>query len=110
MPDGWRDALEALRRPLEFVARDGFRNLDVVRDLGVSLGSAAARLAPHLPAARQQRFAAWARDVASWESLAREERERLIAVGLRLCAVAATDAPPPPPSTEAIAARARERA
>src|SRR5438094_982808 len=53
MAEPYRDALDALRRPLEFVARDGFKNLDVVRDLGASLETAAARLVGHLPERRQ---------------------------------------------------------
>src|SRR5258708_39345626 len=88
---GYRDALEALRRPLEFVARDGFKNLDVVRDLGASLETAAARLAGHLPERRQAGLQAWARDVVRWDNLPRTERERLIALGLRLCAGAAAE-------------------
>jgi ATP-dependent DNA helicase RecG len=98
----YREALEALRRPLDFVARDGFKNIDVVRDLGATLGTAASKLSPHLPKERRERLSAWARDVARWDKLPRSERERLIAAGLRLCAMAVVDAPPepeaPPPS------------
>src|SRR5581483_3656760 len=99
---GYRDALEALRRPLEFVARDGFKNIDVVRDLGASLKSAAARRVPHLPEQRQPTLQAWARDVVRWDNLPRTERERLIAVGLRICAGAATDAPSAPAPRVAV--------
>src|SRR5438046_10525215 len=96
MAEPYRDALDALRRPLEFVARDGFKNLDVVRDLGASLETAAARLVGHLPERRQPSLQAWARDVVRWDKLPRTERERLIAVGLRICAGAATEAPAAP--------------
>jgi len=91
---GFVEALEALRRPLEFVARDGFANLDVVRDLGSSLRAAAGRLAPLLPKEKQPSLAVFARDVARWDVLPRAERERLVAQGLRVCASAQLIAPP----------------
>jgi ATP-dependent DNA helicase RecG len=91
------EALEALRRPLEFVARDGFANLDRVRDLGASLHQAAARLAGCVPSG-SDRLASWAREVSGWDALARPERERLVAVGLRLCASATIALPRPAPA------------
>jgi ATP-dependent DNA helicase RecG len=101
----YREALEALRRPLEFVARDGFANLETVRDFGPSLKQLAAQLGRHLPAARSQNLLAWARDVARWEVLPRTERERLVAQGLRWCLVAATEAPKEPPPRPKIVTR-----
>src|SRR3954464_14577515 len=93
---GFAEALEALKRPLDFVARDGFANLDVVRDLGTSLRTAASRLLPLLPKEKQPGLAAFARDVARWDVLPRTERERMVAQGLRLCASAQLVAPPAP--------------
>lgn len=93
---GFLEALGALRRPLDFAARDNFGHLDVVRDLGQSLAQAAARLEPHLGKPLAARLSAWARDVARWSVLPRTERERLVAAGLRLCATAGLDAPPEP--------------
>jgi ATP-dependent DNA helicase RecG len=93
---GFAEALEALRRPLDFVARDGFANLDVVRDLGGSLRTAAQRLLALLPKEKQPGLAAFARDVQRWDVLPRTERERMVAQGLRLCASASLVAPPAP--------------
>jgi ATP-dependent DNA helicase RecG len=98
MNGGYHEALEALRRPLEFVARDGFRNLDSVRELGSSLHTAASRLSGMMPKDRRERLTAWARDVARWDVLPRSERERMVAAGLRLCAGAAVEAPVKPPA------------
>jgi ATP-dependent DNA helicase RecG len=100
--NGFAEALEALKRPLDFVARDGFANLEVVRDLGSSLRAAATRLATLLPKEKQAGLAAFARDVQRWDVLPRAERERMVAQGLRLCASAQLVAPPaekpaPPP-------------
>jgi ATP-dependent DNA helicase RecG len=89
-----REALEALRRPLDFVARDDFANLDLVRDLGATLSTAARRLSVLVAAGRRKGLEAWARDVQRWEVLPRSERERLIAAGLRLHALVASEAPP----------------
>ena len=89
-----REALEALRRPLDFVARDEFAHLDVVRDLGATLSTAARKLAVLVAAGRRKGLEAWARDVARWDVLPRTERERLIAAGLRLHAMVASEAPP----------------
>src|SRR5262249_42281957 len=91
--DPYREALEALRRPLQFVARDGVAHLAKGRDLGPSLRAAATQLGQHLGAPRSERLGAWARDVARWDVLPRTERERLVAAGLRWCAVAASAAP-----------------
>ncbi len=93
MLGGYHDALEALRRPLEFVARDGFKNMDSVRELGSSLHAAASRLSGMMPKDRRERLSGWARDIARWDVLPRSERERLVATGLRLCAGAAVEAP-----------------
>ncbi len=93
MADTYREALDALRRPLEFVARDGFANLEAVRDLGSSLKLAATQLSRLLSAPRDKHLTAWARDVARWDVLPRTERERLVAAGLRWCFVAASEAP-----------------
>jgi ATP-dependent DNA helicase RecG len=101
----YREALEALKRPLEFVARDGFANLEAVRDLGPSLEQLASQLGRHLPETRSQNLAAWARDVARWNVLPRTERERLVAAGLRWCMMAAADAPK---EVRAPASRTRE--
>ena len=100
----YRSALEALRRPLEFVYRDSFANLESVKGLGESLKTAASQLSRHLAAPRSQHLTAWARDVARWDVLPRPERERLVAAGLRWCHVAANEAPkeaprPPPRAT-----------
>jgi ATP-dependent DNA helicase RecG len=92
----FREALDALRRPLEFAAKDGFAHLDVVRGLGASLSGAAGRLAKLVPSKRATGLNAWARDVGRWDVLPRSERERLIATGLRLCASAAIEAPAEP--------------
>jgi hypothetical protein len=97
-----REALEALRRPLEFVARDGFANLERVRDLGPSLESAAARLADRVAPPPRERLASWARDVRRWDNLPRPERERLVAVGLRLCASAAIELPAVAPAPRPV--------
>jgi ATP-dependent DNA helicase RecG len=91
--DSYRQALEALRRPLEFVYKDSFANLEAVKDLGASLKLAASQLTKFLHADRSKNLSAWARDVARWEVLPRSERERLVAAGLRHCAVAANEAP-----------------
>ena len=48
----YRSALEALRRPLEFVYRDSFANLESVKGLGESLKTAASQLSRHLAAPR----------------------------------------------------------
>ena len=106
---GFHDALEALRRPLEFVARDGFANLEVVRDLGASLHTAAGRLSGHLPAKRRAPLKAWARDVGRWNVLPRPEQKRLITAGLLLCESAAVDAPVPAATVEPAPTPARGR-
>jgi ATP-dependent DNA helicase RecG len=103
----YRSALEALRRPLEFVYRDSFANLESVKGLGESLKTAASQLSRHLAAPRSQHLTAWARDVARWDVLPRPERERLVAAGLRWCHVAASEAPkePPRPPPRAVVTR-----
>ena len=103
MATTFRDALDALRRPLEFVARDSFANLEVVRDLGGSLPTLAQHVTGYLPRDKSAGLSGWARDVARWNVLPRPERERLVAAGLRLCTSASMATPmpravaPPPP-------------
>jgi ATP-dependent DNA helicase RecG len=87
------EALEALARPLEFAARDSFANVDRVRELGTTLPLLASRIAGFVTPERKERLRVWARDVARWDVLPRSERERLIAAGLRMCAVLRQSAP-----------------
>jgi ATP-dependent DNA helicase RecG len=88
-----REALKALRRPLELAARDAFAHLDVVRDLGATLSTAARRLSVLVAPGRRAALEAWARDVGRWGVLPRTERERLVGAGLRLCALVLAEAP-----------------
>ena len=51
---------------------------------------------------RKERLRTWARDIKRWDVLPKAERERLVAAGLRYCAVLANEKPvarpaPPPP-------------
>ena len=95
------EALAALARPLEFAARDSFANIDRVKDLGATLPLLASRIGGFVTAERKERLRIWARDVARWGVLPKTERERLIAAGLRMCAILRQSAPerpaPPPP-------------
>jgi ATP-dependent DNA helicase RecG len=101
------EALEALARPLEFAARDSFANVDRVRELGTTLPLLASRIAGFVTAERKERLRVWARDVARWDVLPRTERERLVAAGLRMCAVLRQSAPVAKNSAPASNASAR---
>ena len=91
-PGALSDAVERLRRPLEMAARDGFAHLEQVRDLDGTLRTAARHLNERLPPQSQPRFADWLRSIDRWPELPRLERERLVAMGLRLCAGSARQA------------------
>ncbi len=87
------EALEALRRPLTFAARDNFAAIDRVVDLGPTLAQACARLLPHVRGERGAQLAAWARDLGEFAARPRAAREQLVARGMRLVATCALDAP-----------------
>jgi ATP-dependent DNA helicase RecG len=90
--DLWR----ALALPLRFAAKDSFRHLDEIRELGATLMHAAEALAtaPELAAARAE-LGRYAQALAGFDAAERGERARLVALGLRLCATHAPSAPAP---------------
>ena len=75
------DLADALRRPLAFAAKDGFAHLDKVRDLGATLRTAADRL---IAAGAPASIVEWRRALERFDALGRDQREVLIARGLRL--------------------------
>src|SRR5690348_16197032 len=93
--DEWRRRLSAA-----FAEPDG--------DVGEVLVWAAAAVAAFIARERKERLRAWARDIRRWKVLPRSERERLVAAGLRYCALFAGDEPvePAPPTKPKATARA----
>jgi ATP-dependent DNA helicase RecG len=94
------EALEGWRRQL----RDAFANPDGSVDFGETLVLAVAGVAEFIGTERKERLRGWARDIRRWKVLPRAERERLVAAGLRYCALISNDAPverpkPRPPIT-----------
>jgi len=88
------DALDAWRKQL----RDAFADPGVA-DFGDRLVLSAAGVAGFIGAERKERLRTWARDIKRWDVLPKAERERLVAAGLRYCAVLANEKPvaaPPP--------------
>src|SRR5690348_6238303 len=80
-------------------ARDGFRGLDGLADLGATLRAAVDRLCgATLPPERVGPVRAWRRQLDRFEKLARADQEVEVARGLRLCLVIGGPAPPAPPA------------
>ena len=80
--------VESLRRPLALAARDGFRGLDELAELGGALREACDRLvAGPVPPERVGPLRAWRRELEAFERGSRSQREVKVARGLRLCAV-----------------------
>src|SRR5437899_2476045 len=83
-------ALESLKRPLAFAAREGFAHLDKVRDLGPTLRAALDRVLAALPnGAEAGALGDWRCALDRFEVASRGERELLVARGLRLVAMMA---------------------
>jgi ATP-dependent DNA helicase RecG len=124
-----RRCVEALRRPLELAAADGFAGIQRVGGLGHALRVACDALIARWPAA--EGLAPWRQRLARWEHLDDTQRAVEVARGLRLIArhprgvaprargpavtatlppvPAAAAAPPGPPSPLPAAAAARGR-
>jgi ATP-dependent DNA helicase RecG len=94
--------VEALRRPLMYAARDGFRGIDRITDLGATLRAACDRLCgATLPPERVGPVRAWRRGLDRFEKMARGDQEIEVARGLRLCLVIGGPATAPlPPEPE----------
>jgi ATP-dependent DNA helicase RecG len=115
-----RDAIEALRRPLAFAARDDFAALGRIEGLGVGAAAAAGRILPLLGAphaAVRAELCRFANDCAGLAAATEPQRRALVARGLRLCARLAdlagappratvVPAPPRPPAAAAASAAA----
>ncbi|HEX9102975.1 MAG TPA: hypothetical protein VF997_12270, partial [Polyangia bacterium] len=96
----YEDALDGWRKQL----RDAFADPGAA-DFGDRLVLAAAGVAGFIAAERKERLRGWARDVKRWDVLPKAERERLVAAGLRYCAVLAAEKPvatPAPPRARAL--------
>jgi ATP-dependent DNA helicase RecG len=99
----YQEALDGWRRELN----GAFADPDGGVDYGEQLVLAAAPVAEFIGAERKERLRGWARDVRRWKVLPRTERERLVAAGLRYCALFAMEkpverkkpVPPPAPAT-----------
>jgi ATP-dependent DNA helicase RecG len=102
----YQAALEQWRRQLH----QAFADPDAAVDFGEQLVWAAAGVADYIGAERKERLRGWARDVRRWKVLPRTERERLVAAGLRYCAVLANEAPVEKPKPKAAAATREGRA
>src|SRR5262249_51353138 len=96
-------ALDVWRQKL----RVAFADPDAPVDFGEELVWALAAVAEFVSAERKERLRAWARDVRRWKVLPRTERERLVAAGLRHCALLANEAPVDKPAKKAQPAPAR---
>jgi len=90
-------ALEALLRPLRLAARDGFKEIEGTPNLGVALARAASRLAAALEAGEAEILSGYVAALEGFDDKARDERVRLVAQGLRLCAQVGQDRPSAPP-------------
>ena len=93
------DALDVWRRQL----RDAFADPGAAA-FGDRLVLAVAGVAGFIAADRKERLRTWARDIKRWDVLPKAERERLVAAGLRYCAVLANEKPvatPAPPRARA---------
>ncbi len=91
----YEESLDAWRKQL----REAFANPGA-SDFGERLVLGAAGVAGYIANERKERLRAWARDVKRWDVLPKAERERLVAAGLRYCAVLANEKPvakPAPP-------------
>ena len=75
--------VEALRRPLELAARDGFAGVRQSGGLGVALRVACDGV---LAKASNDALAHWRDHLASWDQLEAEQREIVVAKGMRLLA------------------------
>ncbi|MGE5182466.1 MAG: ATP-dependent DNA helicase RecG [Acidobacteriota bacterium] len=75
--------VEALRRPLELAARDGFAGVRKVQGLGIALRAACDGLIAKAPT---DALAQWRMKLEQWEQLAHDEQELEVARGIRLIA------------------------
>src|SRR5689334_23239393 len=85
-----------------------FATPDAEDDLGEELVWAAAAVSAFVEKADRARLKAWARDIKRWRVLPASERQRLVAMGMRYCAlwsetVARQDAEAEPPGTKRAA-------
>ncbi|MDB4967430.1 MAG: box helicase domain protein [Myxococcales bacterium] len=88
-------AIDAWRKQL----RDAFADPGA-GDFGDRLVLAVAGVAGFTTTERKERLRGWARDIKRWDVLPKSERERLVATGLRYCAMLAVEQPatkPAPP-------------
>ena len=76
--------VEALRRPLELAARDGFAGVRKVQGLGHALRAACDAVIARLPGA--EALAAWRATLGRWEQLDELQQELEVARGMRLLA------------------------
>ncbi|MCA9669709.1 MAG: hypothetical protein KC503_29145, partial [Myxococcales bacterium] len=97
-------ALAALEAPLRFAAKDGFRNIDGIANLGTTLRDASRRLADTAPEGEAaDAFDALAAKLERFDTQPRPERVRLVAFGMRLVAQHGDGlrrSPPPKPSSK----------
>ena len=75
--------VEALRRPLELAAADGFAGVRRVQGLGHALRAACDGLIQRAPS---EPLAAWRRVLGAWEQLGEDEQKIEVARGMRLIA------------------------
>ncbi|HSK04513.1 MAG TPA: ATP-dependent DNA helicase RecG [Kofleriaceae bacterium] len=99
--------VEALRRPLELAAADGFAGVRKVTGLGNALRNACDGLIARLPS---DALAAWRAKLGRWEQLDEQEQAVEVARGMRLIARMPRGSAPPPPTAATVAASKRAAA
>jgi len=95
--------VEALRRPLELAAADGFRGVRKVKGLGHALRAAVDALIP-LGARELDGLEVWRSTLATWEQLDELQQATEVARGMRLIARVPRTAAPSPPSGKPVLA------
>ena len=75
--------VEALRRPLDLAARDGFAGVRKVQGLGIALRAACDGLIAKAPS---EALAQWRGTLEKWEQLSQDQQELEVARGIRLIA------------------------
>jgi hypothetical protein len=95
--------VDALRRPLDLAAADGFAGVRKVQGLGHALRAACDALIQKLPS---EQLAAWRATLGRWEQLADDQKEIEIARGMRLI-TGLRSAPAKPVPAKRLTANAR---
>ena len=80
-------AWQALQRPLSFAAKNNFQNIDKIEALGATLRKAAQGLAPCLQGEAARNLEDYQRRLQGFDQGSRSEQVRLVARGLRICAL-----------------------